>query len=147
AVRQFATEYVQPHVRVYQASTSELFGNSPGPQSETTPFQPRSPYAVAKLYAHEMARVYRESFGMFVSCGILFNHEGPRRGEEFVTRKITKAVAEFHLGLRDEKEPLELGNLSASRDWGFAGDYVVAMHRMLQQPEPGDYVIGTGKTH
>lgn len=129
-------------VRVYQASTSEMFGNSVAEmQSEETPFKPRSPYGCAKLYAHSMANVYRESFGMFIACGILFNHEGPRRGEEFVTRKITTGVAEIAAGNRDF---INLGNLDAQRDWGYAPDYVQAMHKMLQLDEPVDLVIATG---
>jgi len=129
-------------VRVYQASTSEMFGNSATEiQAEETPFKPRSPYGCAKLYAHSMANVYRESFGMFIACGILFNHEGPRRGEEFVTRKITTGVAEIAAGKRDF---INLGNLDAQRDWGYAPDYVQAMHKMLQLDEPVDLVIATG---
>lgn len=127
--------------RVYQASSSEMFGGSPHPLSETSPMRPRSPYAVAKLAAHEMARCYRESYGMFVACGILFNHESPRRGETFVTRKITRAATRIKLGLQ---QTLTLGNLSAMRDWGFAGDYTKAMRAMLRQDSPRDYVIGTG---
>lgn len=130
--------------RIYQASSSELFGNAPAPQSEGTPFAPRSPYAAAKLYAHSIAGIYREAYGLHVSCGILFNHESPHRGETFVTRKITKAAARIKLGLQ---EKLFLGNLDARRDWGFAGDYVEAMHLMLQRDEPGDFVIATGGCH
>jgi GDPmannose 4,6-dehydratase len=130
--------------RFYQASSSEMFGNSPAPQSETTVFHPRSPYACAKVFAHQTTVNYRESYGMHASCGILFNHESPRRGETFVTRKITRAVAQIRLGAEDK---LYLGNLEARRDWGFAGDYVEAMWLMLQQNEPGDYVIGTGEAH
>jgi GDPmannose 4,6-dehydratase len=133
-----------PQARFYQASSSELFGNSPAPQSEDTPFQPRSPYACAKLFAHAITINYRESYGLHASCGILFNHESPRRGETFVTRKITRAVGRIKHGLR---EKLYLGNLDARRDWGFAGDYVEAMWLMLQRDEPREYVIGTGETH
>ncbi|RLS33978.1 MAG: GDP-mannose 4,6-dehydratase [Planctomycetota bacterium] len=132
-------------IRFYQASSSELFGKATEiPQSETTPFHPRSPYAVSKLYAHWITVNYRESYGLHASCGILFNHESPRRGETFVTRKITRAAARISLGLQ---ETLQLGNLDASRDWGYAGDYVEAMWRMLQQDDPDDYVIATGETH
>jgi len=130
--------------RFYQASSSELFGASPPPQSETTPFHPRSPYAVAKLYAYWIAVNYREAYGMFACNGILFNHESPRRGETFVTRKITRAAARIKLGRQDK---LFLGNLDAKRDWGFAGDYVEAMWRMLQTDKPEDYVIATGESH
>jgi GDPmannose 4,6-dehydratase len=114
------------------------------PQKETTPFYPRSPYGAAKAYSYYITKNYRESYGLFACCGILFNHESPRRGENFVTRKITKAVAEIKLGLR---KTLELGNLDAKRDWGYAKEYVEAMWLMLQQPEPNDYVIATGKSH
>ena len=132
-------------VRFYQASSSEMFGKvRETPQSETTPFYPRSPYAVAKVYAHWATVNYRESYGLHASCGILFNHESPRRGETFVTRKITRAAARIKLGLQ---EKLYLGNLEAQRDWGFAGDFVEAMWLMLQQDEPDDYVIATGETH
>jgi GDPmannose 4,6-dehydratase len=131
--------------RFYQASSSELFGKvREVPQRETTPFYPRSPYACAKAYAYYITVNYRESYGMHASNGILFNHESPRRGETFVTRKITRALARIHLGVQDQ---LFLGNLDAKRDWGFAGDYVEAMWRMVQEPEPGDYVIATGETH
>jgi GDPmannose 4,6-dehydratase len=130
--------------RFYQASSSEMFGNAPSPQSETTPFEPRSPYAAAKLYAHWMTVNYRESYGLFACNGILFNHESPRRGETFVSRKITKAVARIKHGLQDK---LFLGNLDAKRDWGYAGDYVEAIWLMLQQTQPDDYVIATGETH
>lgn len=130
--------------RVYQASSSEQYGNaSPEPQNETTPFKPRSPYGCAKTFAHHLTVNYRESYGLHASCGILFNHESPRRGETFVTRKITRAVGRIKHGLQDK---LFLGNMDAMRDWGFAGDYVEAMWLMLQQDEPGDYVIATGKT-
>lgn len=131
-------------IRFYQASSSEIFGSASPPQKETTPFQPRSPYACAKLYAHWQTVNYREAYGMFACCGILFNHESPRRGETFVTRKITRAATRIKLGLQEE---LYLGNLDARRDWGFAGDYVEAMWLMLQQREPKDYVIATGETH
>ena len=130
--------------RFYQASSSEMFGSSPAPQNEDTPFHPRSPYACAKVFAHQATVNYRESYGLHASCGILFNHESPRRGETFVTRKITRAVAQIALGADDK---LYLGNLEARRDWGFAGDYVDAMWRMLQQDAPADYVIGTGESH
>jgi GDPmannose 4,6-dehydratase len=133
---------IQP--RFYQASSSELFGTSPPPQSETTPFHPRSPYAAAKLYAYWITVNYREAYGMFACNGILFNHESPRRGETFVTRKITRAAARIKLGRQDK---LFLGNLDAKRDWGFAGDYVEAMWRMLQTDKAEDYVIATGESH
>lgn len=132
-------------VRFYQASSSELFGKvQETPQRETTPFYPRSPYGIAKLYGHWITVNYRESYGLHASSGILFNHESPRRGENFVTRKVTRAAARIKLGLRQQ---LALGNLEARRDWGFAGDYVEAMWLMLQQDEPDDYVIATGETH
>lgn len=131
--------------RIYQASTSELFGKVEEiPQRETTPFHPRSPYGVAKLYGYWMVRHYREAYGMFAVNGILFNHESERRGETFVTRKITRAAARIACG---QQEVLELGNLNAKRDWGYAGDYVECMWRMLQQKEPEDYVVATGETH
>jgi len=131
--------------RFYQASTSELYGRTPQvPQSETTPFYPRSPYAAAKLYAYWITVNYRESYGVFACNGILFNHESPRRGETFVTRKVTRAVAHIKASLQDK---LYLGNLNAKRDWGYAKEYVDAMWRMLQQEEPDDYVIATGETH
>ncbi len=131
--------------RFYQASSSEMFGKvAETPQTENTPFYPRSPYGVAKVAAHQIAVNYRESYGMFIANGILFNHESPRRGENFVTRKITRAAAEIKLGLRNR---VSLGNLDARRDWGFAGDYVEAMWLMLQQEKPDDYVIATGETH
>jgi GDPmannose 4,6-dehydratase len=134
-----------PEARFYQASSSEMFGHATQvPQSEQTPFYPRSPYGVAKVYAHYATVNYREAYGLFAVSGILFNHESPRRGLEFVTRKITDGVARIKLGLADE---LRLGNLEARRDWGFAGDYVRAMWMMLQQDEPGDFVIGTGQDH
>lgn len=128
--------------RFYQASSSELFGSAPPPQSETTPFYPRSPYAVAKMFAYWIVINYREAYGIFASNGILFNHESPRRGESFVTRKITRSVAKISLGLLDF---MELGNLDSRRDWGHARDYVEAMWTMLQQEKPGDYVIATGE--
>jgi GDPmannose 4,6-dehydratase len=131
--------------RFYQASTSEMYGNSDGSQqSETTPFHPRSPYGVSKLYAHWITVNYRESYGLYACSGILFNHESPLRGREFVTRKVTDAVARIKLGLADS---VTLGNLDARRDWGFAGDFVEAMYLMLQQPEASDYVIATGEQH
>lgn len=132
-------------VRFYQASSSEMFGKvQETPQHERTLLWPRSPYGVSKVYGHHMTINYRESYGMHASSGILFNHESPRRGPEFVTRKITQAVARIHLGLQDE---VILGNLDAERDWGFAGDYVEAMWLMLQQPAGDDYVVATGETH
>ena len=130
--------------KFYQASSSEMYGNAGSPQNEKTPFQPRSPYAAAKLYAHWMTLNYREGYRIFACTGILFNHESPRRGETFVSRKISKAVARIKLGLQGK---LYLGNLDAKRDWGYAGDYVEAIWMMLQQPEPDDYVIATGETH
>ena len=130
--------------RFYQASSSEMFGGASGPQNETTPFEPRSPYAAAKVYAYWLARNYREGYNIFASNGILFNHESPRRGETFVTRKITRAVARIRLGLLGK---LYLGNLEARRDWGYAPEYVEAMWLMLQQDRPDDYVIGTGESH
>src|SRR5438128_22808 len=134
-----------PRARFYQASSSEMFGKvQETPQRETTPFYPRSPYGVAKVYGHYITVNYRESYGLFACSGILFNHEGPRRGLEFVTRKITHAVARIKYGLDTE---LRLGNLEAKRDWGFAGDYVRAMWLMLQQEQADDFVIGTGETH
>jgi GDPmannose 4,6-dehydratase len=136
-----------PHgqIRFYQASSSEMFGQvTDATQNEDTPFHPRSPYGVAKAYGHFITQNYRESYGMFAVSGILFNHESPRRGVEFVTRKVSRAVARIKLGLQHE---LHLGNLEARRDWGFAGDYVRAMHLMLQQDVPEDFVVGTGQTH
>ena len=130
--------------RFYQASSSEMFGAAPPPQNESTPFRPRSPYAAAKVYAHHMVCNYRDAYGLFACSGILFNHESPRRGETFVTRKITRAATRIKLGLADK---LYLGNLEAKRDWGFAGDYVEAMWLMLQQDKADDYVIATGQTH
>jgi GDPmannose 4,6-dehydratase len=132
-------------IRFYQASTSEMFGKAQAvPQNETTPFYPRSPYGVAKLYGHWITVNFRESYNLFACSGILFNHESPRRGHEFVTRKISYGVSRIHLGLQKK---LVLGNLEAQRDWGFAGDYVEAMWRMLQQDKPDDFVIATGMTH
>ncbi|HSR05610.1 MAG TPA: GDP-mannose 4,6-dehydratase [Bryobacteraceae bacterium] len=131
-------------VRLYQAGSSEMFGATPPPQSETTPFYPRSPYAVSKTAAHWFSVNYREAYGLFICNGILFNHESPRRGETFVTRKITRALTRIKLGLQKK---LFLGNLDARRDWGFAGDFVEAMWLMLQQPKPGDYVVATGVSH
>jgi GDPmannose 4,6-dehydratase len=131
-------------VRFYQASSSEMFGGAAPPQNESTPFQPRSPYACAKVFAHQLCQNYREAYGMFISCGILFNHESPRRGIPFVTRKITRAAARIRHGL-DKK--LYLGNLDAKRDWGFAGDYVEAMWMMLQQDKPDDFVVAIGESH
>ncbi len=140
-----AVRLVDRTIRFYQASSSEMFGKvREAPQRETTPFHPRSPYGVAKVYGHYITVNYRESYGIFACSGILFNHESPRRGLEFVTRKVTHAVARIALGLARE---LRLGNLDAKRDWGFAGDYVEAMWRMLQQPEPDDYVVATGENH
>src|SRR5213075_1862272 len=140
-----AIRLAHPEARVYQASSSEMFGKAvETPQRESTPFYPRSPYGVAKAYGHWITVNYRESYRMFAVSGILFNHESPRRGLEFVTRKVTDAVARIKLGKATE---LRLGNLDARRDWGFAGDYVDAMWRMLQQDEPEDFVIGTGETH
>lgn len=139
-----AMKRAAPKARFYQASSSEQFGRViETPQKESTPFYPRSPYGVAKVYGHWITVNYRESFGLYAVSGILFNHESPRRGLEFVTRKVTDAVARISLGMADH---VDLGNLDARRDWGFAGDYVDAMWRMLQQPEPSDYVVGTGKT-
>ncbi len=141
AVRLFA-----PKARFYQASTSEMFGNSHinGEQTEQTPFEPRSPYAISKLFAYWIVNNYRESYGMFCANGILFNHESPIRGAEFVTRKISLAVARIKRG---QQERVGLGNLDSKRDWGFAGDYVRAMHLMLQQPGPDNYIVSTGETH
>lgn len=140
-----AVRSVDPSIRFYQASSSEMYGRVlEVPQSETTPFYPRSPYGVAKVYGHYITVNYRESYDMFAASGILFNHESPRRGLEFVTRKISDGVARIKLGLADE---LRLGNRDAQRDWGFAGDYVRAMWMMLQQDEPDDFVVATGETH
>ncbi|HYL28301.1 MAG TPA: GDP-mannose 4,6-dehydratase [Gemmatimonadales bacterium] len=140
-----AIRLVHPAARFYQASSSEMFGKvQESPQRETTPFYPRSPYGVAKVYGHWITVNYRESYGLYAVSGILFNHESPRRGIEFVTRKVSDGAARIKLGLARE---LHLGNLDAKRDWGFAGDYVDAMWRMLQQPAPEDYVVGTGIAH
>jgi len=140
-----AVRLAHPEARVYQASSSEMFGKAvETPQRETTPFYPRSPYGVAKVYGHWITVNYRESYGLYAVSGILFNHESPRRGLEFVTRKVTHGVARI---VKGKATTLRLGNLDAGRDWGFAGDYVEAMWRMLQQPTPEDYVIGTGETH
>jgi GDPmannose 4,6-dehydratase len=140
-----AVRLVDPEIRFYQASSSEMYGRAREvPQNEATPFYPRSPYAVAKAYGHWITVNYRESYGLFAVSGILFNHESPRRGREFVTRKISETVAKIALGLAHE---LPLGNLEARRDWGYAVEYVDAMWRMLQQPEPGDFVVGTGVQH
>jgi GDPmannose 4,6-dehydratase len=135
---------INPKIKFYQASTSEMFGNAPQPQSELTPFEPASPYAAAKLYAHWVTKNYREGYNLFACSGILFNHESPIRGIEFVTKKITDSVARIKMGYSKE---LLLGNLDAKRDWGFAGDYVEAMWLMLQQKTPDDYVIATGESH
>jgi len=132
-------------IRFYQASSSEMFGKvRETPQTERTPFHPRSPYGCAKVFGHDIVVNYRESYGLFACSGILFNHEGPRRGLEFVTRKVTNAVARIKLGLQNE---IVLGNLDSKRDWGYAGDYVKAMWLMLQRDEPSDYVVATGITH
>ena len=140
-----AVRRVNNKIRFYQASTSEMFGKvRASPQNELTPFYPRSPYGVAKVYGHYITVNYRESYGIFACSGILFNHESPRRGKLFVTRKISHAIAQIKAGLATE---LRLGNLDACRDWGFAGDYVEAMWLMLQQPKPDDYVVATGETH
>jgi GDPmannose 4,6-dehydratase len=140
-----AVRHVDPAIRFYQASSSEMYGKvRETPQNEATAFYPRSPYGVAKVYGHHITVNYRESYGLFAVSGILFNHESPRRGREFVTRKISEAVARIKLGLEEE---LPLGNLDARRDWGYAPEYVDAMWRMLQQDEPTDYVIGTGEHH
>ena len=139
-----ALRTLKPAPKYYQASTSEMFGSSPPPQSEQTPFHPRSPYACAKLYAHYQTVNYREAYGLFACSGILFNHESPRRGETFVTRKITRAATRIKLGLQKK---LYLGTLDTERDWGYAPDFVRSMWMMLQQPEPSDYVIATGESH
>src|SRR5689334_6882324 len=140
-----AIRQVDPSIRLYQASSSEMFGKvREVPQSELTPFYPRSPYGVSKVFAHYITVNYRESYGLFAASGLLFNHESPRRGLEFVTRKVTDAVARIKLG---HQKQLKLGNLDAHRDWGFAGDYVRAMWLMLQQEEPDDFVIATGESH
>ena len=140
-----AIRHTSPKVKFYQASSSEMFGKvTETPQKETTRFYPRSPYGVAKVYGHYITLNYRESYDMFACSGILFNHESPRRGLEFVTRKISNAVARISLGKQDK---VQLGNLDARRDWGFAGDFVEAMWLMLQQEQPDDYVVSTGETH
>ncbi|MBI4307250.1 MAG: GDP-mannose 4,6-dehydratase [Chloroflexi bacterium] len=140
-----AARIVNSKIRFYQASSSEMFGAAKQyPQDETTPFHPRSPYGVAKVYGYHITVNYREAYGIFACNGILFNHESPRRGLAFVTRKISRAAARIKLGL---EQKVRLGNLDARRDWGFAGDYIKAMHLMLQQPQPDDYVIGTGENH
>ena len=139
-----AIRTVSPRIRFYQAGSSEMFGAAPPPQNEATPFHPRSPYACAKVFAHHQTINYREAYGLFACNGILFNHESPRRGETFLTRKVTRAATRIEAGLQEE---LFLGNLDARRDWGFAGDYVDAMWRMLQQESPGDYVVATGSSH
>ena len=140
-----AIRHVDKEIKIYQASSSEMYGDNPThPQNESTTFMPVSPYACAKLFAHNLCRNYREGYGMHISSGILFNHESPRRGETFVTKKITRAAARIKLGLQ---EKLYLGNLDAKRDWGYAGDYVEMMWLMLQQDNPDDYVIATGETH
>ena len=139
AVREFS-----PHSKVYQASSSEMFGNSNEIKTENSRLQPASPYGNAKVFAHKTAQMYRESYGMFISCGILFNHESPFRGLEFVTRKITSGIAKIATKKQDK---IHLGNLDAKRDWGFAGDYVKSMRMMLQQEKPDDYVIATGESH
>ncbi len=140
-----AIRKVTPKARLFQASSSEIFGKpTEVPQSETTPFHPRNPYGVSKVYGHLMTMTYRENYGLYACSGILYNHESPRRSPEFVTRKITLTAAKIKLGLAKE---LRLGNLDARRDWGFAGDYVRAMWLMLQQPHPDDYVLATGETH
>jgi GDPmannose 4,6-dehydratase len=140
-----AIRKITPEARLFQASSSEIFGKpAEVPQSETTPFHPRNPYGVSKVYGHLMAMTYRENYGLFTCSGILYNHESPRRSPEFVTRKITRAAAMIKVGLSKE---LRLGNLEARRDWGYAGDYVRAMWLMLQQPHPDDYVLATGETH
>ena len=140
-----AVRAAKPDARFYQASSSEMFGKvRESPQTEQTPFHPRSPYGVAKAYGHHLTQNYRESYGMYAVSGILFNHESPRRGAEFVTRKVSLGVAKIKLGY---EQKLRLGTLDASRDWGFAGDYVRAMHLMMGQDDPADYVVGTGVTH
>ncbi len=139
-----AVRDVAPDARLYQASSSEMYGSTGGVLDERSSFAPRSPYAAAKAYAHWMARNHREAYGMHVSCGILFNHESPLRGEQFVTRKLTRAAARISVGMQQD---VRIGNLAARRDWGYAREYVDAMHRMLQQDEPGDFVVATGISH
>jgi len=140
-----AIRNICPNSKLYQASSSEMYGDNPNyPFSEESKFMPASPYACSKVFAHNLVRNYRESYGLHASCGILFNHESPRRGETFVTRKITMAAAKIKLGLQDN---VSLGNLEAKRDWGYAGDYVEAMWKMLQQDSPDDYVVATGEAH
>lgn len=139
-----ATRAFSPQSKIYQASSSEMFGDTPPPQNEQTPFKAKSPYGAAKIYAHNISVNYRESYGMFVCCGILFNHESERRGLNFVTRKISNAVTRIKLGKQDI---LELGNMESMRDWGYSRDYVEAMWMMLQQDKPDDYVVGTGVVH
>lgn len=143
AIRDFQNDTGEK-IKFYQASSSEMFGSSPPPQNETTPFSPQSPYGAAKVFAYNMTNLYREAYGIFAVNGILFNHESERRGETFVTRKITRGIARIKAGL-DKK--LYLGNLDAKRDWGYAPEYMEAAYLMMQQPKPDDYVIGTGKTH
>jgi GDPmannose 4,6-dehydratase len=143
AIKDYEKE-AKRRVKFYQASSSEMFGASPPPQNEATPFLPRSPYAIAKVFAYHTTRNYREAYGMFAVNGILFNHESPRRGETFLTRKVTRGVARIKAGL---EKKLYLGNLDAKRDWGYAPEYCEAMWRMLQEQEPDDYVIGTGESH
>ena len=135
---------INKKIKFYFAASSEMFGNEPAPQNEETPLNPRSPYGISKLTGFQLTKNYRESYGIFACSGILFNHESPRRGKEFVTKKITEFVKSLD---KDRDKVLELGNLEARRDWGYSGDYVEAMHLMLQQDKPDDYVIGTGKTH
>ena len=139
-----AIRLTKPNAKIYQASSSEMFGNAPPPQNEATPFQPRSPYAAAKVYGYWIAATYRDAYNIHATNGILFNHESPRRGETFVTRKITRAIARI---LANKQEKLYLGNLDSRRDWGFAPEYVEMMWKMLQLDNPGDYVVGTGETH
>lgn len=143
AIKDFQ-DHTGKKIKFYQASSSEMFGAAPPPQNEKTPFMPRSPYGVSKLFAYHMTRNYRDGYGLFAVNGILFNHESPRRGETFVTRKISRGIARILAGL-DQK--IYLGNLEAKRDWGYAPEYVEAMWMMLQQPEPDDYVVGTGESH
>ena len=143
AIRDFQND-TGKKVKFYQASSSEMFGSSPPPQNETTPFSPQSPYGAAKLFAYNMTNLYRQAYGLFAVNGILFNHESPRRGETFVTRKVTRGIARIKAGL-DKK--LYLGNLDAKRDWGYASEYMEAAWLMMQRPKPDNYVIGTGETH